>query len=99
MCPCRSFALPLTGQSARLGGDVTRYVFIVEDLHLLLLAGLPAHYHPPEPLTHLSFGATRRAVSRDGHPDLETAMTLAIIRLELSAADLRQAAARTQDAR
>jgi hypothetical protein len=26
---------------------VTRYVFIVEDLHLLLLAGLPAHYQQP----------------------------------------------------
>jgi hypothetical protein len=45
--PCRRFALPLTGHGARLGGDVTRYVFIVEDLHLLLLAGLPAHYQPP----------------------------------------------------
>jgi hypothetical protein len=44
MCPYRRFVLPLTGQNARLGGDVTRYVFIVEDSHLLLLAGLPAHY-------------------------------------------------------
>ena len=26
------------------GGDVVRYTFIVEDLHLLFLAGLPAHY-------------------------------------------------------
>jgi hypothetical protein len=42
--PCRRFALPLAEHDARLGGDVTRYVFIVEDLHLLLLAGLPAHY-------------------------------------------------------
>ena len=32
------------GTRARLGGDVTRWVFIVEDSHLLLLAGLPAHY-------------------------------------------------------
>ena len=46
MIPCRRFALPLTGHDARLGGDVTRYVFIIEDLHLLLLAGLPAHYQP-----------------------------------------------------
>ena len=45
--PCRCFALPLKGHNARLGGDVTRYVFIVEDLHLLLLAGLPAHYQQP----------------------------------------------------
>ena len=45
--PCRRFALALAGHDARLGGDVTRYVFIVEDLHLLLLAGLPAHYQPP----------------------------------------------------
>jgi hypothetical protein len=50
MCPCRRFALPLAEQNARLGGDVTRYVFIVEDLHLLLLAGLPAHYQVPETL-------------------------------------------------
>ena len=28
---------------ARLGADVVRYTFIVMDLHLLLLAGLPAH--------------------------------------------------------
>jgi hypothetical protein len=52
MCPCRRFALPLAEQNARLGGDVTRYVFIVEDLHLLLLAGLPAHCQAPEILTH-----------------------------------------------
>ena len=45
--PRRRFALPLAGHDARLGGDVTRYVFIVEDLHLLLLAGLPAHYQRP----------------------------------------------------
>jgi hypothetical protein len=51
MCPCRRFVRPRAGQNARLGGDVTRYVFIVEDLHLLLLAGLPAHYQAPEPLT------------------------------------------------
>ena len=47
MIPCRRFALPLAEHDARLGGDVTRYVFIVEDLHLLLLAGLPAHYQAP----------------------------------------------------
>ena len=45
--PCRRFAMPLAGHNARLGVDVTRYVFIVEDFHLLLLAGLPAHYQPP----------------------------------------------------
>ena len=43
MLPCRRFALPLAGHNARLGADVTRYVFIVVDLHHLLLAGLPAH--------------------------------------------------------
>ena len=42
--PCRRFAAALTGTDARLGADVVRYSFIVEDLHLLLLAGLPAHY-------------------------------------------------------
>jgi len=41
--PCRRFADILTGACARLGADVVRYSFIVEDLHLLLLAGLPAH--------------------------------------------------------
>src|SRR3954454_22310204 len=51
MCPCRRFALPLAGQNARLGGDMTRYVFIVEDLHLLLLASIPAHYQWPLTLT------------------------------------------------
>jgi len=59
MCPCRRFALPLTGQNARLGGDVIRYVFIVEDLHLLLLAGLPAHYQRPHPMTVLRDGIGR----------------------------------------
>ena len=53
MCPYRRFVLPLAGHNARLGVDVTRYVFIVEDLHLLLLAGLPAHYQRPRPLTRL----------------------------------------------
>ena len=42
--PCRRFANALAGTNARLGADVVRYSFIVEDLHLLLLAGLPAHY-------------------------------------------------------
>jgi hypothetical protein len=53
MLPCRRFALTLAGHDARLGADVTRYVFIVEDLHLLLLAGLPAHYQTPRPMTDL----------------------------------------------
>jgi hypothetical protein len=44
MIPCRRFILLLAEHNARLGGDVIRYVFIVEDLHLLLRAGLPAHY-------------------------------------------------------
>jgi hypothetical protein len=33
----------LTETSARLGADVVRYTFIVEDLHLLLLASLLAN--------------------------------------------------------
>ena len=41
--PCRRFADVLTDACARLGADVVCYSFIVEDLHLLLLAGLPAH--------------------------------------------------------
>ena len=43
MYPCRRFADTLANACARLGADVVRYSFIVEDLHLLLLAGLPAH--------------------------------------------------------
>ena len=45
---------------------MTRYVFIVEDLHLLLLAGLPAHYQPPLTLTLMrssSSGSTRGSVA------------------------------------
>jgi hypothetical protein len=42
--PCRRFAVPLTGADARLGASVGRYTFTAEDFHLLLLAGLPAHY-------------------------------------------------------
>ena len=38
--PCRRFACTLAGADARLGADVDRYSFIVEDLHHLLLAGL-----------------------------------------------------------
>src|ERR1700730_2756437 len=41
--PYRRFADILADASARLGGDVVRYSFIVVDLHHLLLAGLPAH--------------------------------------------------------
>ena len=53
--PCRRFAADLSRRTAphallgrwvanaRLGADVGGYSFIVEDLHLLLLAGLPAH--------------------------------------------------------
>jgi hypothetical protein len=41
--PYRRFAGTLAGDCARLGADVTRYVFIVVDFHHLLSAGLPAH--------------------------------------------------------
>jgi len=46
--PCRRFAVPLTRADARLGASVGRYAFTVEDFHLLLLAGLPAHYQSGE---------------------------------------------------
>ena len=49
--PCRRFARALAGTHARLGADVGRYSFIVMDLHHLLLAGLPAHYQWPLPVT------------------------------------------------
>ncbi len=52
---CRRFALPLAGHDARLEGDVTRWVFIVEDFHLLLLAGLPAHYPRAQKLCPTKF--------------------------------------------
>ncbi len=42
--PYRRFADTLAGADARLGASVGRYAFTAEDFHLLLLAGLPAHY-------------------------------------------------------
>ena len=59
--PCRRFALHLAEQHARLGGGVTRYVFTVEDLHLLLLAGLPAHIAVGTPITERPPHRTVRA--------------------------------------
>ena len=41
--PYRRFASVLADRRARLGADVGRYSFIVEDLHLLSPAGLLAH--------------------------------------------------------
>jgi hypothetical protein len=41
-CPDRRFAVVLTDADARLGVDMTRYVFIVRDFHSIFLAGLPA---------------------------------------------------------
>jgi hypothetical protein len=58
--------LPLAGHNARLGGDVTRYVFIVEDLHLLLLAGLPAHYQPAYVVTSLAQSRLQIEAMRSG---------------------------------
>jgi hypothetical protein len=46
--PCRRFARALAGTHARLGDSVARYAFTVEDFHLLLLAGLPAHNPYPQ---------------------------------------------------
>jgi hypothetical protein len=46
MLPYRRFTPDLAVDGARLGADVDRYSFIVEDFHLLLLAGLPAHLTP-----------------------------------------------------
>jgi hypothetical protein len=42
-CPDRRFADILTDAAARLGVDMTRWVFIVGDFHSIFLAGLPAH--------------------------------------------------------
>ena len=41
--PCRRFAADLAVDSARLGAGAVRETFTVEDSHLMLLAGLPAH--------------------------------------------------------
>jgi hypothetical protein len=67
--PYRRFAEILADACARLGADVVRYTFIVMDLHLLLLAGLPAHRiiaFVTEPLTLRATSPT--AVSRQRHP-------------------------------
>ena len=37
--PYRRFVVTLTNADARLGADVARYAFTVEDFHLLLFAG------------------------------------------------------------
>jgi hypothetical protein len=57
--PCRRFADPLAGADARLGASVGRYAFTVEDSHLSLLAGLPAHYQVPLIGTHAPSRAAR----------------------------------------
>jgi hypothetical protein len=41
--PYRLLVCPLAETSARLGADVVRYTFIVEDFHFLLLASLLAN--------------------------------------------------------
>ena len=41
--PYRLLVCLLTETSARLGADVVRYTFIVEDFHFLLLASLLAN--------------------------------------------------------
>src|SRR5262249_8678714 len=41
--PYRLLVFPLAETSARLGADVVRYTFIVEDFHFLLLASLLAN--------------------------------------------------------
>jgi len=43
MSPCRRFDAALADDTARLGASVVRDTFTVEDFHLILLAGLPAH--------------------------------------------------------
>ena len=40
-CPDRRFDVALTDADARLGVDMTRYVFIVRDSHSVFLAGFP----------------------------------------------------------
>ena len=52
---------------------MTRYVFAVEDLHLLLLAGLPAHCHRPEKYTIIQeFIAAVKAYTGKNEVDLVT---------------------------
>ena len=56
--PCRRFDHTLADMTARLGASVVRYAFTAEDLHLILLAGLPAH----------SLEGRGRALRICGHP-------------------------------
>src|SRR3954465_6151768 len=46
--PYRRFADTLADASARLGADVARYAFTVEDFHLLLFAGFDRRTRNPE---------------------------------------------------
>ena len=62
--PYRRFASVLADRRARLGADVGRYSFIVEDLHLLSPTGLPAHariihkvWLPVSPVVQRSFSS------------------------------------------
>jgi hypothetical protein len=64
--PCRRFADILAEVCARLGADVGCYSFIVEDSHLLLLAGLPAHWRKLRPRVALSVGLAWRFASASG---------------------------------
>jgi len=58
--PCRRFAADLAVDSARLGAGAVRETFTVEDFHLMLLAGLPAHSkHFPSANPGLSGGYAR----------------------------------------
>jgi hypothetical protein len=52
--PCRRFADTLADAHARLGADVTRYIFIAMDFHHLLFAGLPGAQHGKSLLCDLS---------------------------------------------
>ena len=83
--PYRRFAVTLAGANARLGAEVVRFAFLVEDLHPLLLAGLPAHsdqvfantcdgrrwhHHFPAPGAAILNGANRHAEAKRD-PDLD----------------------------
>jgi hypothetical protein len=64
--PYRRFPEVLADNCARLGADVICYIFIVVDLHHLLLAGLPAHsaFDPSETKPMSNIALTRSAAFR-----------------------------------
>jgi hypothetical protein len=67
-CPCRRFIDALTATDARLGVDMGRYSFIVEDFHSVFLAGLPAHHDCSYNPKFAGSDSRPHALCGQGHP-------------------------------